>query len=307
MTNLKTNLSLSNPRPSTSILDNTKKINNMRQSITIIFMCLVAIASIAQNNVAVEYDVTTRDSDSGDSYTQKMTLVASPERSLYFNKMSLYVDSCESTPEGKAKLRETQMKAWRVVQPDGTVTYDGRKLGLAPEKTEFLYVAKDNENGDMSVYDFKAGEMWRYYEPLTEMNWKMVEDSVKTILGYECFMAEADYHGRIWTAWFSPEIPIHDGPWKLHGLPGIILSAEGRDGFIIEATEVGSTCQSVPFVYSVKDYTKGERKQILADHEYYENNFESLMAAQGIKMNADGTPVNLPKYDRQRKAWETDY
>ncbi len=77
----------------------------MRQTITLIFMCLLAIASIAQNNVAVEYDVTTRDSDSGDSYTQKMTLLANPEKSLYFNKMSLYVDSCSSTPEGKAKLR----------------------------------------------------------------------------------------------------------------------------------------------------------------------------------------------------------
>lgn len=279
----------------------------MKLTFTILFLCFVAIASIAQNNVAVEYDVTTRDSDSGKAFTNRMTLVAAPERSLYFNKMSLYVDSCESTPEGKAKLREIQMKAWRVVQPDGTVTYDGRKLGLAPEKKEYLYVAKDHETGNLSVYDFKAGDLWRYEEPVSEMKWTIIEDSTKNILGFECIMAQTDYHGRTWKVWFSPEIPVYDGPWKLHGLPGLIISAEGGDGFVIKATEVGSTRQPVPFVYSVKDYTKGERKQILADHEHYENNFESMMAAQGIKMNADGSPANLPQYNRQRRAWETDY
>ena len=75
----------------------------MIQIFTSIIVCFAAISAMAQNNVAVEYDVTTRDSDSGKAYTQKMALVASPEKSLYFDKMSLYVDSCESTPEGKAK------------------------------------------------------------------------------------------------------------------------------------------------------------------------------------------------------------
>jgi len=279
----------------------------MNRLITSIILCFVVIAAMAQNNVAVEYDVTTRDSDSAKAYTQKMTLVASPEESLYFNRMSLYVDSCESTPEGKAKLREIQMKAWRVVQPDGSVTFDGRKLGLAPEKKEFLYVAKDSKQGKMSVYDFKAGDLWRYEEPMSEMTWTIVEDSTKNILDFECVMAQSDYHGRTWKAWFSPEIPVHDGPWKLHGLPGMILKAEADDGFIIEAKEIGYTKQAVPTVYSSNDYTKGERKQILADHEHYENNFESIMAAQGVKLNADGSPANLPKYDRQHRAWETDY
>ncbi|MDE6157119.1 MAG: GLPGLI family protein [Muribaculaceae bacterium] len=279
----------------------------MKAILTSVIVCFVAIAAMAQNNVAVEYDVTTRDSDSGNAYTQKMTLVASPEKSLYFNKMSLYVDSCSSTPEGKAKLREIQMKAWRVVQPDGTITYDGRKLGLAPDKTIYLYVSKESEHRQMSVYDLKSDELWRYDEPIYEMEWTIMEDSIKNILGFECIMAQTDYHGRTWKVWFSPEIPVHDGPWKLHGLPGMILSADGGDGFIIEAKGIGYTRQAIPSVYSIKDYTKGERKQILADHEHYINNLESIMAAQGVKINGDGTPANLPKYDRQRQAWETDY
>lgn len=272
----------------------------MKKIIPVIMMCLAAITAVAQQTVAVKYNV-------GNNYGKEMVLIANPQKSLYFNTMSQYVDSCNSTPEGKAKLREIQLKAWRVVKPDGTVTYDGRKLGLAPEKHIFLYVEKNVNDGYLTVYDYKAGELSSYTEPIDEIKWEIDEDSTKTIFGHECIMAVSAYHGRTWKVWFTPEIPIQDGPWKLRGLPGLILQADGGDGFVIEAKELGITAQSVPTVYSTNNYEKGERRKILADNEYYENNLESIMAAQGIKMNSDDSPANLPKYDRQKQDWETDY
>lgn len=267
---------------------------------SILISLMATMSAMAQQNVAVKYSV-------GNNYGKEMTLIANPQKSLYFNTMSEYVDSCESTPEGKAKLREIQMKAWRVVQPDGTVTYDGRKLGLAPEKHIFLYVEKNAGQGELTVYDYKAGGLFRYSEPMDEIIWEVVGDTTITILGYECLKAVSDYHGRTWEAWFTTDIPVYDGPWKLRGLPGLILQADGGNGFVIEAKEVGVTSQPVPPVYSTSLYEVGKRKQILADHEYYENNFESIMAAQGVKMNADGSPADLPEYDRHSEAWETDY
>lgn len=269
--------------------------------------CMVATAAAAHDNLAVKYRVSDHDTDAGKLRTTEMTLVADNEKSLYYNTMSLYVDSCMSTPEGAARLREIQLKAWRVEHPDGTVTYDGRKLGLAPDKLEYLYVAKDRKAATVDVFDMKSDELCRYTESSGDMQWSQAGDSTLTILGYECLPALTTYHGRTWRVWFTPEIPVGEGPWKLHGLPGLILAADGGDGFLIEALEVGQTPQPVPQVYSVDTYQKGDRRKILADHEHYINNFESMMAAEGIQLNADGSPANLPGFDRRKRAWETDY
>ena len=279
----------------------------MKKLIISIALTTLIVPILAQQNVAVKYNVSNRDSDYENIVKAEMILVVNPSHSLYYNKMSLYVDSCMSTPEGAAKLKEIQDKGLRVEHPDGSVTMDGWKYRSVPMKTFYLYVDKDFSNNKISTYDKKAGELKYYEEPISEITWEVMGDSTKNILGYECLMAETDYHGRHWTVWFTPEIPIYDGPWKLQGLPGIILEADGGNDFNIVASEIGETTQEVPSVYSPTLYEKGDRKKILSDHEHYINNLLSLIMAEGIKLNDDGSNVYLPKFNRHNRAWETDY
>lgn len=58
-----------------------------------------------------------------------------------------------------------------------------------------------------------------------KMTWKIFPEKQK-IGEFEAQKAETTFFGRKWIAWFSAEIPIQDGPYKFHGLPGLIVKIE---------------------------------------------------------------------------------
>ncbi|MCU7694736.1 GLPGLI family protein [Haoranjiania flava] len=72
---------------------------------------------------------------------------------------------------------------------------------------------------------FNLKDFYVVDDKLEPINWK-IETEKKRIGKFEVIKANADYLGRNWTAWFAPEIPVSVGPWKLYGLPGLILEAE---------------------------------------------------------------------------------
>ncbi|WP_277110926.1 GLPGLI family protein [Chryseobacterium taklimakanense] len=55
-----------------------------------------------------------------------------------------------------------------------------------------------------------------------EIKWKILPEKEK-IGEFETQKAETFMFGRKWTAWYTPEIPIQDGPYKFRGLPGLIV------------------------------------------------------------------------------------
>lgn len=66
-------------------------------------------------------------------------------------------------------------------------------------------------------------------EKITPMEWVISPDTA-TVMGYECKRASTSFRGRNYNVWFTPDIPIQEGPWKFYGLPGAILQAESSDG-----------------------------------------------------------------------------
>lgn len=168
-----------------------------------------------------------------------------------------------------------------------------------------LYVTKDFGKSVSTVYDEAGmGECGYYDEPFYEIEWDIVEDSTITILDYQCIMATTDYHGRKWTVWFTPEIPMQDGPWKFCGLPGLVMEASepsGQHSFTANGIETSS--QPIYPMFSTK-YEKMTRLDMLRSLRNYLDNSNSMAkAATGgmLDLGPDAPPQT--EYD----FLETDY
>lgn len=269
-------------------------------------MCLAAIVASAQNkaDIIVSYDETYKDWEMDTLRNRRMSLLANSQEAKYFNDISLWTDSLKSTPEGKKQWQQIIMAACMTQNPEGGVSLDLRK---GPVKKIHTYVFTRPSTGNLRYYS-KFGEEQGYYdEPLSEMEWQ-IGDSVKNVLGYECLKAETDYHGRHWTAWFATDIPVPFGPWKLHGLPGLILMAEADNGNSYVANGVEQTDRIITPMYSPDDYDRKDRKKALAEHEHFLLNRESILKAQyGASVKFAYDPAKRPKYDAAIYANEPDY
>lgn len=67
------------------------------------------------------------------------------------------------------------------------------------------------------------------YDSTAVQDWELLDGS-EIIAGMECRKARANFRGREWIVWYAQDIPYSAGPWKLGGLPGLILKAESADG-----------------------------------------------------------------------------
>ena len=211
-------------------------------------------------------------------------LLANKEQSKFYSPKTEFKDSLQSTPQGRVVEKELFNDAIKRYME----TKDGSAMSSVVYQT-FLYVFRSKPDNEMTVYD-KAGslEQGYYTEPIGEIQWE-IGDSTKNVLGYECTIATADYHGRHWTAWFTPEIPLQEGPWKLTGLPGLILEAEestGQHSFV--ATGLEASNQEIYPIYPYRQYDKMSRMEMLRQYRNYLDHSSSInSAAIGINLGKD--------------------
>ena len=77
----------------------------------------------------------------------------------------------------------------------------------------------------LSIHQTSFGEEYLITDTLNAIAWD-IKAETKNIASFECRKAIGSFRGRTYTAWFTTDIPVSTGPWKLHGLPGLILEAE---------------------------------------------------------------------------------
>lgn len=262
----------------------------MKNLIFPIILCLVVIAANAQTkaDIEVSYTMTSpnmRTGKLGDS-THQYILLANSSQSKFYSPRTEQIDSLCSTPDGEAKFKEMQRAAALAGNFDDIPRRDGS-----------MYVVKSTDANVMKVCDTAGMEQYVVEEPIENIDWTIVEDSVKKVLGYDCIMATADYHGRKWTAWFTPEIPLQAGPWKLAGLPGLILEAEAEGNqYSFIATGIQQSTKPIGPIYLANEYESTNRIEYLKARRAFMNNPLGKINAQfgnaGVTVaSSDGSDI----------------
>lgn len=117
------------------------------------------------------------------------------------------------------------------------------------------------------IVDLDAAGVYSYTETYPQMNWKLGSQK-KEVLGYTCQNATCSFRGRDYEAWFAPDIPLGYGPWKFHGLPGLILEiADTKNCYHITAKGI-------------------EKKKGQASIMMYGGKLRSIKRTRALKMEA---------------------
>lgn len=108
------------------------------------------------------------------------------------------------------------------------------KTGAGSFSVSSTYRGSISYSVEKSIPDFKVylitrlGEQYKVLDD-RPMTWKILPETQK-IGEWNVQKAETTFAGRRWVAWFTNEIPIPDGPYKFHGLPGLIVKVTTADG-----------------------------------------------------------------------------
>lgn len=134
--------------------------------------------------------------------------------------------------------------------------WDARKYNLP-----VLFIGYPD--GEVSSFDKIVPNRYYYTETLSDFGWELLDDTL-TVSDYLCRKAVGKYAGRTWMAWYSEDVAASFGPWKLRGLPGMILKAEDSDG-IFSFVCVGLMQRTAPIKYFSKSgYTTLKRDKFIA-------------------------------------------
>ena len=145
---------------------------------------------------------------------------------------------------------------------------DGKHQGWS--RNLFSEFFKDLSKNEMTEYcRMPSGRMLRKYksyytESVPVQDWQ-IEEETREIAGYLCQKAVCDFRGRSYTAWFTVDIPISQGPWKFSGLPGLILKVyDDRQEYVFECVGIEQHSQEYPIILldNYKDYQKTTRLKL---------------------------------------------
>jgi len=256
------------------------------KSLFVTLFSFLSLLSSAQNQRFIYEYKFVKDSTDKSTYEVEMMNLDVIKRGSKFYSYKNYV--ADSLTEERSKK--------------GSVDFSGIDYGS-------VYFVVEKSYPDFQVVFFSNLDIDIYKVPEKRiMNWKIHPDKEKTG-EFDTQKATLDFAGRKWTAWFTAEIPIQDGPYKFHGLPGMIIKLEDHTkthSFVLKGIKKLSGDQQW------KSETEKERFGTLieADQKKYKKQFidvrknptkgmRQTMSSNEMKMmDEKGNPIDMEKMMR---------
>jgi len=120
-------------------------------------------------------------------------------------------------------------KAWAeaaAASPDGNVRINRRGVGTPLEYYQYPNDKKLARKEQLLTNNYFIEDV------MPAIDWKTSSDTA-TFGGLHCQKATCHFKGRDYAAWFCPDLPIRIGPWKLNGLPGVIVDARDSKNEVV--------------------------------------------------------------------------
>ena len=180
----------------------------------------------------------------------------------------------------------------RMVNSSNSIDSSDNETKLSLNNNPKYY--KDFQLNTIYYIDFIKMSPFYISDRLGSIKWQ-IENDFKTILDFKCQKASCNYNGRKFEVFFTEDIPLNDGPWKLSGLPGLILQVYSDDDVAsfeinVEKIEIKNDVVKLenPFV-TKKLLTFDEFKAIYqkkyeeSQHKIIDNHGSTRPMAKGFK------------------------
>ena len=223
----------------------------------ILYIALAATASAqeaidtAQFVAVYDYECRTQDAE-GTPVTDRMQVVVQAGRTV---TKSMPLSAYQRTDE--------------ITSADAAMEFQEAMLHMPTVWTGY-------PEGQTTVREFIFPHDYEGSDLTPEIAWTLTDDTV-TVGGYLCQTATCKFRGVAWTVCYTEEIPSSAGPWRLRGLPGLIVKAES-EAHTFCLTELRKEASSItapehrPDVQRMK-YAKllKHRNEIYGNRQYAKN------------------------------------
>lgn len=217
-------------------------------------------------NHQVIYELTYQPDSTNPSFKKiDLELLLNNEGSLFrsvrkgINDSALYAE--KKTSQGMLVMRPVNKFNYQIVKRNGHIkTYDS-PFGPSLEGKEDIYY---------------------YEEQQRDLDWQIKEDTLM-IDDILCQRADLIFGGRHWIAWFAPEIPISDGPYKFCGLSGLIVSIyDAQEYWRFDMVSLRNVNKEVVIHFeNWYTFSATTKKKLFKERRDFQNNLFSTVEAAG--------------------------